>query len=198
MTEPIDIGDRETTPRGKIGRAPYEVRNTVNRMLRDNMTAEAIQGFLAAKGIEGVSSQNISSWKANGYQKWLRDQERIERMQATVEYAQRLVSETGANGMTVSSDAAARIAVDKLITVMDDFDPGSLSQLLALKPEKFPEVIHALATLRKGDQAAVILQQKVDAYERGLKKLLDLTADKGVATEADVKEMFKEAYGIES
>lgn len=198
MTDPIELADRETTPRGKIGRLTHDLRNAVNRMIRDNSTAESIQGFLESKGVQDVSSQNISAWKSNGYQKWLREQDRIERMQATVEYAQRLVSETGAKGMTMASDAAARIAVDKLITVMDDFDPDALSQMLALKPERFPEVIQALAVLRKGDQAAVILQQKVDAYQRGLSDLIALAEEKGAATPDDVKDMFKEAYGLES
>lgn len=197
MVAPIDNADRETTPRGKIGRLPHALRRVVNQMLRDNKTAEEIIAWLATQGIEeAVSPQNISAWKMNGYTKWLREQERIERMQATVEYAERFVNETGSKGMTVASDAAARMAVNSIIAVLDNFEPTLLSAALADKPALFTELVHAISSLRKGDQAAVLLQQKVDAYERAAKKLHELADENGVATKADIQGIFKEAYGL--
>ena len=85
MVAPLDSGERETTPRGNVGRLPHEVREVVNKMIRDNATAEQIRAFLATRDITNVSPQNISSWKANGYEKWLRQQDRIAASQLRLE-----------------------------------------------------------------------------------------------------------------
>lgn len=186
------------TETGKIGRLSHELRNEINRMIRDNRTAEQILKFLRLKGVKGISPQNISTWKTHGHQKWLRGQDRIEEMQTRLEFARNLVERAKADGgdaMTVASDTAAQLVTDNILAMLEEFKPETMQGLLAEKPEKFIDVIFALAAMRKGDQAAVILRQKVEEYRRRLKQLETLVDEKGVATKDDLKSIFQESYG---
>jgi len=181
------------TPRGKIGRLATTLRDAVNAMIRDNREAEDIIGFLVSKGVEGVTPQNVSAWKANGYQEWLRRQERIEEIRQRVEFARDLTREGGAD---VQSDAASRLAVDAITAALEDFDPSSLRTMLSEKPAEFANLVKSLSSIRARDQAAVLLRQKVEDYERRVANLRALVDGKGSASKADVDGIFAEAYGV--
>lgn len=184
------------TPRGKIGRLSVELREQINGMLRDNRTAEEIIAFLKSRDVDGVTPQNVSNWKEFGYQEWLRRQDRIEEMRSRLEFSKQLVKEAGADGLTLASDTASRLAVDAITEALEKFDPTDLSNMLRLKPEQFSGLLFALSSIRQRDQAGVILRQKVEAYERQIRQLID-TADKtGTATVADIKDIFREVYQV--
>ena len=166
-------------------------------MIRDNREADDIIKRLDDLGVVGVTPQNVSAWKKYGYQKWLRRQERIEGMRARMEFARKLAGESGGEngGMALQSDAASRIAVDGIMAVLEEFDPALLSALLREKPEKFMDLLHSLSDIRKRDQDAVILRQKVAEYQRRVRQLTDVASENGVATQADISKIFAEGYG---
>jgi len=184
------------TARGKIGRIPEGIRRQVNAMIRDNRTAEFIIAFLNGNNIPGVTPQNISAWKEHGYQVWLRRQEKIEDMRSRLEFATNVVREAGKDDMTLASDTAARMAVDTILAVLENFDPSTLTSMLAEKPDKIVGLMCALNEFRKSDQAAVILRQKIEDYERKIKNLTDMVSEKGSASAADIDGIFKRAYGV--
>ena len=70
------------TRRGKIARLPWEVREELNRRLHDGESGTQLLAWLnghaevtrmLATGFEGraVNKQNLSEWRAGGYQEWL-------------------------------------------------------------------------------------------------------------------------------
>ena len=201
MSEPVtsETPAHEATPRGKIGRLSHALREKVNGMLRDNATAEDIIAMLKADGVEGITPQNISNWKANGFQKWLNGQERIDKIRSNYDFALSLAkaeAEEGIDGLTVASDAASRVAISQIMTVLENFDISSLSQALDDKPSKFIELLHALSSIRQRDQAGVALRMKVKQWQDAADKLRDTIDANGVATKEDFDAIYKEAYGV--
>ena len=156
------------TPRGKIGRLSQELRDQLNRMIRDNKTAEEILAFLCAQGIEGVTPQNISTWKRFGYEKWERNQVRIEQMASRRAMAREMIEEARADGdgSPLASDAASAMAVDALTEVLEDFDPELLKAAIAEKPDRILSLMETLTGIRKRDQDAVVLRQKLEAARK--------------------------------
>ena len=166
------------TARGKIGRLPVDTRRTINKMIRDNCTAEAIIAHIRdTTGEDDVSPQNVSNWKTNGYQDWLRRQERLEDMAARRAFARELVESAGKEGddsLSLASNAAAALAVDAITSVLEDFDPSALKELLADRPDKITALVQSLARLRSGDQEMVRLEM---AYREHKRQIRELAAD---------------------
>ena len=163
-----------STSRGKIGRCPVEVRTEVNRMIRDNKQAATIIKYLSAQGIKGVTPQNVSSWKANGYQDWERRQHKLEAMASRREFARDVAERATADGdedLTLVSNTAAALAVDAIQDVLEDFEPDQLKEMLAEKPAKFMDLIDALASLRKGDHAFVKLKMEFEEYKSRMRAI---------------------------
>lgn len=195
------MSDVEATPRGKIGRLPHGLREAVNGMLRDHATAEDIITFLATKGVEGITPQNVTNWKQNGFEKWLRNRERIDGLREQIEFARSLAKadqDEGIDGLTVASDAAARVAVGQIMTALESFSPAHLAEMMADKPAKFMELVHALAAMRRGDQEAAKLKMKLDAFHRAYEQLVAATEKTGTASSEDIKGFFAEAYGVKT
>ena len=157
-------------PRGKIGKLPVEQRNAINRMIRDNADYADIIAFARDEcNLDDLSPQNISSWKENGYQEWLRRQHRVELMQGRVKFAQEFVDrarEAGDDGLTTAGDAASMLATDAILETLEDFDSDALKEFLAEKPGKFMDLIFALQEIRGKDQSAVKLRMQVDKARR--------------------------------
>lgn len=154
------------TPRGKIGRLSDAQRARINGLIRDNKTADEIIAVCAASGLPGVTPQNVSAWKRFGYEKWLKDQQRLDAMAARREFSRTLINEAleeGGDALALASDAASAMAVDQISDALEEFDTGALKAMLHEKPENFAVLISALAKLRARDQAGVLLRQKIDA-----------------------------------
>lgn len=186
-----------TTARGKIGRLPVELRHQVNSKIRDNKTFPTIITFLEKEGVKGITRQNLTSWKANGYLSWLRRQERLDGMRARVEFAQAMAKDSS-GGLALESEAASRLAVDSIMEVLEGFDPTLLKDLLAEKPEKFVALVESLASLRKGDHAYVALRMKFEDWRRKVRQHLDQLKEKaeaGTATPEDINSIISEVYG---
>jgi len=169
MSDEWKAGVIMATPRGKIGRLSQELRDQLNRMIRDNKTAEEILAFLCAQGIEGVTPQNISTWKRFGYEKWERNQVRIEQMASRRAMAREMIEEARADGdgsLSLASDAASAMAVDALTEVLEDFDPELLKAAIAEKPDRILSLMETLTGIRKRDQDAVVLRQKLEAARK--------------------------------
>src|SRR2546425_3139198 len=70
---------------GKVAALPRQVRDVVNSMLDDGHSYDEIVEKLAELGYPGFNVKNISRWKLNGYEQWLRRQEQIEEMKLRTE-----------------------------------------------------------------------------------------------------------------
>lgn len=199
MNDPAETPNRETTPRGKIGRLPVAIRNAVNAMIRDNAEAADIIAYLDSHGATGITPQNVSNWKTNGYAKWLANQDRIDGIRATWDFAAQLAkaeSEEGIDGLTVASDAAGRVAITRIMAALENFDDDRLVTVLRERPEKLFDLIHALSSLRKGDQDATKLRMAVERWRDAADTLKTKIDETGTATREDFDQVFAEAYGL--
>jgi hypothetical protein len=163
------VSPRETTPRGKIGRMSEALREQINRMLRDNRPADEIMAFCDANGFPGISPQNVSNWKANGFAKWLRRQERLDAMNDRREFALELARqarEGGIDGVSLASDAASALAIDQITEALEGFDGAELQGLMAEKPQHFFDLVGALSKIRLRDQAGQLVSAKLADMRR--------------------------------
>jgi len=102
------MSDLPTTSNGKIARLPARLREEVNRRLHDGETGPQILAWLNAtpeaqevcrKQFDGepVSPQNLSAWRAGGFQKWLTDQKALERTRERAAHSRALAEASGGN-----------------------------------------------------------------------------------------------------
>ena len=191
------MSPREATPRGKIGRMSESLREQINRMLRDNRPADEIIAFCEANGFPGISPQNVSNWKANGFAKWLRRQERLDSMRERREFALELAQqarEGGMDGLSLASDAASALAVEHIAEAMEDFDVSNLRELISDKPAAFFDLVGSLAKLRTRDQAGAALAAKLSEMRR-LADLAEKAASGGTGDMAAIAEEMKRVLG---
>ena len=188
------MGLTMATERGKIGRLPEALRAELNAMIRDNRTAVDIQAFLEAKGITGVTPQNISNWKKYGFEKWAARQARIDEMKSRMEFAADLSRECQAtDGADLAGDVAGRLAMDSCTAILEGFDPANFQAMLAEKPEKFVDLVHVVSVMRN-------TEVKLAEFKRKIRAAIDQAAhvadEKGGATADDIKQIFNQAYGV--
>src|SRR3954452_3522320 len=63
---------------GKIARLPHDLRETVNAMLRGGFRYRDIVAQLKDLGHPGISENNVSFWKHQGYMDWLAPHHELE------------------------------------------------------------------------------------------------------------------------
>ena len=192
-----------STGRGKIGRLDAEARGHINALIRDNRPAEDVIKMCATLGAKGVTPQNVSAWKAFGYQEWERRQQRMDEMASRREFAMEMAKKAGdekSGGLDLASNAAATLAVDAIQEALEDFNVENLKAMLAEKPDKFMGLIDSLAALRKGDQEFVKVKMAFEVYRAKVREQaeqLEAMADgKGAASKEDLKAIAKELYGV--
>lgn len=138
------MSDRRT---GKIARLPKELRDEVNRMLRDGVTYATISGFLKDKGYPDINAQNFTNWFEGGHQDWLKEESRLEDMRIRREFAMKIVEE---NEGSKIHEASLQIAASQIYEVLNDLDPKTIIEKLKGNPEQYSRLINALAKLSDG------------------------------------------------
>ena len=126
-----------TTPKGKIGRLPKAVQETLNRRLQDGEPGKVLVAWLnelepvqamVKEHFNGqpIVEQNLSEWRKRGYQQWLW---REEAKEMAVEMAEES-TELQASGMHSFTDQMSSwvtvrylMAVRKLIEATQDKEP---------------------------------------------------------------------------
>jgi hypothetical protein len=132
---------------GKIARLPHETRERVNLMLRDNVPLRKILASLGDQG-KDINEDNLSNWKAGGYQDWLLEQRRAADLGRTREAALSLVKQEAGNTV---QNAGRSIASAQLYELLLSFDPTSLVDLFKEKPELYFRLVTTLARLSEGE-----------------------------------------------
>ena len=159
-----------STGRGKISGMTYEQRVEINRLIRDEADYGKISARCAELGQPDVTAQNISAYKAGSYQQWLRNAERVERMRESSRLARELASDE-AGDLDMVSNRVARIAIDNIEQVIEDFDPLQLRDLLGAEPKRFFNLVDSIATLRKGDQQYLKLRMAFDKHTADMRDI---------------------------
>lgn len=174
------------TRTGKIARLAREIRDELNRRLQDGEPGVRLVAWLNSlpdtqrvlasdfKGRE-INEQNLSEWKAGGYQDWLARQEVL---------AQSRELAADANEITAATDGRL---TDHLATVLAARYAGALAGWNGEVTEEFRRKLRALrglcqdiVELRRGDHSGARLNLERERQERTREK-----------TEAEVVEHFK-------
>jgi hypothetical protein len=134
---------------GRIARLPKATRDQLNQMILDGVPYAEIIQKLGEEGKDLVE-KNLTTWRAGGYQDWLRQQQRIELIQSKHEMAMDLL---GQNPGTSLHEASRQIAAAQLCELIVDFDPAILLDALREKPEFYARLLSVLARLSESDLA---------------------------------------------
>jgi len=120
---------------GKVARLPASVRETVNRMLHDNIPYSAIIQKLEALGYPGFIPSNLSRWRSRGFIDWLAPQQQCEEVQGRHDWSRALLnrlsaSSTPASLPEIGGDVSA--APDLKLETLPLADSPDLDKALAL------------------------------------------------------------------
>jgi len=148
---------------GKIQTCPMAIRAELNRRLLDGQTGAEVLPWLnglrevndiCCKRFGGVpvSDKNLSDYRTNAYQKWLKQRATMERQKELNAYALDLVRSSGTN----LSSAAAAMAAGKLLAAVEALGDEETA------PE---DMVSAINDLRKGDHKEQEIRLKRKALE---------------------------------
>ncbi len=135
------------TRKGKVARLPKRVRDKLNIMLLDGLKYTDVIQNLGPEA-QDLNEDNISRWKAGGYQDWLRGQQRLEAMRAKQEFAADLFLDQDASKI---HQATLQVAATNLCELLVDLDPAELREMLQKEPDKYTRLLNAIARLSDGE-----------------------------------------------
>ena len=146
---PGDLAALSRFPRHKISRLPAEIRESINRMLRDRIPYHEILQKLGEVG-KTLNKNNLSRWKKTGYLIWLQECQRREDAAAQIQLHLDLLRENENGKIHL---AAQQIAALKICQLMAEFDLASLRKTLEQDPEGFLHLLQMLPKLSQGGMA---------------------------------------------
>jgi hypothetical protein len=113
--------------RGKVGRLPVNIRDTVNFMLVDGQPYSAIIRRLDALGYSGFTPHNISRWKLAGHQDWLDTQEKFDMEKLRIESSAEAVKDLkDPSHLEDASEILLALTVFRALQEMHDRSPDEL------------------------------------------------------------------------
>jgi hypothetical protein len=158
------------TRNGKIARLSRNVREELNRRLRDGEQGKRlvtwlnsqpeIQSMLAREfGGRSISQQNLSEWKQGGYCEWLAHQDALERARNMAADAGELTVAAGALADHLAIVLTARYAA--ALTQWDASPNGTLAQNIRTLRALCQDIVE----LRRGDHSAARLKVEQERLE---------------------------------
>src|SRR5215472_16080486 len=198
------------TRNGKIARVPRHIRNDLNRRIDDNEQGVKLVAWLngldevknilnAEFGGRPINEQNLSDWKAGGYQDWVARQEMLELARAIGEDGQEVDEATDYE----LTDRIATLLAVRLAAMLKKWDGqhaeefiSKLRPLQALTTEivRLRRSDHSLRRMKLEQQRVDILRQKTDAGQR--KKFLELIQDPKITKKLTPKMTKEEAQAV--
>jgi hypothetical protein len=132
--------------RGKIARFPQKIRDRVNVMMRDGLAYADIIERLGPRGA-GLTERCLSVWWKGGHAEWLRENERLEDMRISREFALRIVKENA--GKTIQ-ETALQIATTHIYELLTEFDPAKLKRKFKGGLEDYTRIVQLLVRISDG------------------------------------------------
>jgi hypothetical protein len=160
---------------GKIARLPYSVRNELNQRLLNNEpgpdlvawlnSREDVRAVLHARfESRAITEQNLSEWRAGGFEDWLRFQETRDWIAELVGKSADTLEETDTQAVTDWLATPLAVALGRCIHDVATSAPHSLEDrknLIVLARE--------VCNLRRGDHQQQALRLKRDYFEATFK-----------------------------
>jgi hypothetical protein len=122
---------------GKVARLPKPVREQINLQLDAGKTYAKIIAWLTDNGHPGFTPDNISNWRAGGFQDWLKDEKLRD---IAIDVAQR-------HEGSKMEQAARHIGTALIFQTLLKLEPDRLAERLNTKPEQFTAVLNTFNRL---------------------------------------------------
>ena len=111
---------------GKIARLPYDIREELNRRLRNGQFGSALLKWLNEQPVcvevlneefdgRPISKQNLSEWRLGGYKDWERKEEARQRVNVLMEKAEDLEQDAG--GMAIADRLGTLLAAELAVAM---------------------------------------------------------------------------------
>lgn len=168
---------------GKISRLPRALRDQINSMIRDSVPYNTIIQTLG-EPVRHINEDNFTNWKQNGYQAWLREQERIEHLQKISSLASEAAK---SNEPTAVHQATLDLIGAQIFEALADFDIKSLSDALNGDAQNYPRLVNALARLSQGSLRYEHYRALVAKQKAIIAKELDAAEEGGLTPDAIAK-----------
>src|SRR5439155_14293137 len=127
---PGDLAAISRFPRHKISRLSAEIREAINRMLRDRIPYHEVLQKLGELG-KTLNKNNLSRWKKTGYLIWLKECQRREEAAAQIQLHLDLLRENDNGKIHL---AAQQIAALKICQLLAELDLALLKHTLEQEP----------------------------------------------------------------
>jgi hypothetical protein len=160
MKSPIPSARRRT---GNVARLPKAVRDSINQLLVDGVPYAHIAQRLTEQG-HPLTENNVSRWSRGGHRDWLRDQERLDKMGRTRDFAIKSVQTHG--GSTVH-EASLSLAASQVYELLTHFDTDNLREKMDKDPVAFNRLLNTLARL--ADEGLKYERYRAEVAERKAK-----------------------------
>jgi hypothetical protein len=132
----------------KIAKLPKPLRDRINSMLDDGLSAREIIHSLEQSTDPplpyALSEMCISRWKDSGYHRYLAQQERLTMVQSNREGAGDLIA---TDDLTTLPEATLQIVANQYYEFLTDFSPETLKQKLSDDPLKYTRFLNVFARL---------------------------------------------------
>ena len=132
---------------GKISRLPEEVRKRINQMLVDCVPYKDILNRIGEHAA-GISVDNVTKYKANGFQRWLRARDTKQEMDLTREEAADLTEHKPAAAI---QDATRALASGQVYELLKSFDPRTFAGEVATKPDLYLRLLTSVARISEAE-----------------------------------------------
>jgi hypothetical protein len=133
----------------KVAKLPKALRDMVNTMLDDGLSARQIVVNLQACSDPPlpypISGKNIADWRNTGYRRYLAQQERLAMVQANREGADGFIE----GELTALPEAILQIIANQYYELLADFSPENLREKLSEDPLKYTRFLNVFARLAR-------------------------------------------------
>jgi hypothetical protein len=149
--EPDDIVNRKSSivnrgRTGKVARLPKELRQRINEMLDDGISYPGIIKNLGDDAKE-LTPRTVMSWKAGGYQDYLREQRILDQCRLRQERAFDLLRDGGhVNGF----QATQQLATAQICQTVAELGGDILREALIANPLNYFRMLNSFARLTNG------------------------------------------------
>ena len=164
---------------GRIAKLPKRLRNQVNVMLEDGLTYREIVERLGEKG-KGITRRHLLSWRKGGHQDWLKQQDRLERMERIREFAVETAKE---NEGAVIQEAGMSMMATQIYELLNEFDASTLKEKLEGNPENYARLGHVLARLSEGGLGHERYRAEVAERKANIQKAMAEARPGGISPE---------------
>jgi hypothetical protein len=128
--------------RSKIAKLPKDIQLQLNTMLDEGATYQSIVDWLATKGFHDFTIDTVYQWKEGGFQDWLRQQQRIDRANALLQWGTQVTND---NAGVQPASAIVLFGSAQLQGLLDEIDTLETRGSFAEQPEVYARCFNALA-----------------------------------------------------